>query len=133
VLATEGTATVLRRNGIEATVVRKHTEGRAPDGELTVVGLISEGQIDLVVNSPSGQGARADGYEIRAATTAADTPIGTTDAQLAAAGQGAGGGLGGRCGGRSRPEPRPATAARLGAAPAGPPAPADAAPAGAGA
>lgn len=88
VLATAGTANVLRRNGIEATEVRKHTEGRGPDGELTVVGLINEGKIDLVVNSPSGQGARADGYEIRAATTAADKPIATTVDQLAAAVQG---------------------------------------------
>jgi len=41
-----------------------------------------------VVNTPSGQGARADGYEIRAATTAADKAIVTTVQQLAAAVQG---------------------------------------------
>jgi len=133
VLATEGTATVLRRNGIEATVVRKHTEGRGPDGELTVVGLISEGQIDLVVNSPSGQGARADGYEIRAATTAADKPIATTVDQLAAAVQGIEAVLAGPFEVASLQEHTAATAARLAGAPAGSPAPADAVPAGAGA
>ncbi|GGM28775.1 carbamoyl-phosphate synthase large subunit [Promicromonospora citrea] len=116
VLATEGTATVLRRNGIEATVVRKHTEGRGPDGELTVVGLISEGQIDLVVNSPSGQGARADGYEIRAATTAADKPIATTVDQLAAAVQGIEAVLAGPFEVASLQEHTAATAARLAAA-----------------
>jgi len=38
-----------------------------------------------VINTPSGQGARADGYEIRAAATAADSAIVTTTQQLAAA------------------------------------------------
>ncbi|MBE1874975.1 carbamoyl-phosphate synthase large subunit [Myceligenerans pegani] len=88
VLATSGTATVLRRNGIEAQVVRKYSAGKGPQGEPTIVDLILDGQVDLVVNSPSGQGARADGYEIRAATTATDRPIVTTVDQLAAAVQG---------------------------------------------
>ncbi|MCA5894692.1 carbamoyl-phosphate synthase large subunit [Isoptericola sp. NEAU-Y5] len=88
VLATAGTAQVLRRNGIGCTVVRKFSAGRGPDGEPTIVDLITDGQVDLVVNSPSGQGARADGYEIRAATTAADKPMITTVDQLAAAVQG---------------------------------------------
>ena len=38
-----------------------------------------------MVNTPSGQGARADGYEIRAATTAADKAMVTTVQQLGAA------------------------------------------------
>ncbi|MFC8599958.1 carbamoyl-phosphate synthase large subunit [Isoptericola sp. NPDC057191] len=88
VLATSGTAQVLRRNGIGSTVVRKFSDGRGADGEPTIVDLISDGEVDLVVNSPSGQGARADGYEIRAATTAADKPMITTVDQLAAAVQG---------------------------------------------
>ena len=88
VLATSGTGQVLRRNGIASTVVRKFSQGRGPAGEPTIVDLITDGRVDLVVNSPSGQGARADGYEIRAATTAADKPIVTTVDQLAAAVQG---------------------------------------------
>ena len=85
ILATEGTATVLRRNGITSTIVRKHSEGTGPNGEPTIVELISAGKVDMVINTPSGQGARADGYEIRAATTAADKVIITTVQQLAAA------------------------------------------------
>jgi carbamoyl-phosphate synthase large subunit len=88
VLATEGTAAVLSRNGIPAQVVRKYSDGPGPDGQGTIVDLIQAGKVDMVVNTPSGQGARADGYEIRAATTAADRPIVTTVQQLAAAVQG---------------------------------------------
>ncbi|WP_345711357.1 carbamoyl-phosphate synthase large subunit, partial [Kineococcus glutinatus] len=83
-LATEGTAETLRRNGISSTVVRKHSAGSV-DGEPTIVGRILAGEVDLVVNTPSGNQARADGYEIRAATTAVGKPIVTTVQQLAAA------------------------------------------------
>jgi len=85
ILATQGTSAVLRRSGIVSRVVRKHSAGRGADGEPTIVDLITAGEIDMVVNTPSGQGARADGYEIRAATTAADKAIVTTVQQLGAA------------------------------------------------
>lgn len=88
ILATEGTAAVLRRNGIASRVVRKQSQGRGADGEPTIVDLITSGEVDMVVNTPSGQGARADGYEIRTATVAADKAIVTTVQQLAAAVQG---------------------------------------------
>ena len=91
ILATSGTADVLRRNGIEATLVRKISE-RDPTAvdaaERTIVDLINDGDVQMVVNTPTGQSARADGYEIRAATTSADKPIITTVQQLAAAVQG---------------------------------------------
>jgi carbamoyl-phosphate synthase large subunit len=88
VLATEGTAEVLRRNGVSSTVVRKHSIGPSADGEPTIVQRILDGEVDMVVNTPSGRAARADGYEIRAATTSMDRPIITTVQQLAAAVQG---------------------------------------------
>ncbi len=88
VLATEGTAEVLRRNGVQSTVVRKHSQGRGDDGEATIVQRILAGEVDMVVNTPSGRDARADGYEIRAATTSMDRPIITTVQQLGAAVQG---------------------------------------------
>ena len=85
VLATAGTATVLHRHGIRSTVVPKLGQGPGPDGKPTLVDRILAGEIDMVVNTPSGPAARADGYEIRAAITAVDRPIITTVQQLAAA------------------------------------------------
>ena len=85
VLATEGTVAVLRRNGIPAQPVRKLSEGPGPNGEPTIVDLIMSGEIDMVINTPSGQDARADGYAIRAAVTAVDRTLITTIALLGAA------------------------------------------------
>ncbi|MGZ4686649.1 carbamoyl-phosphate synthase large subunit [Oryzihumus sp.] len=87
-IATAGTADVLRRNGIHAEVVRKHSQGQGTDGEPTIVDRILAGEVGMVVNTPSGRDARADGYAIRAATTSMDRPIITTVQQLAAAVQG---------------------------------------------
>ena len=47
--------------------------------------LIHAGEIDMVINTPRGRSARADGYEIRTATVAADKALFTTIAQLGAA------------------------------------------------
>lgn len=92
ILATQGTAEVLRRNGIDAQVVRKHFEGRGPGGEPTTVDLIHEGRIHLIVNTPhgatAGSSARVDGYEIRTAAVLAGVPCITTVQGLAAAVQG---------------------------------------------
>jgi len=86
VLATLGTAEILSRNGISAEVVRKYDQGEsAAEGELSIVELINSEQVDIVINTPSGRSARADGYEIRAAAVAADLPLYTTIAQLGAA------------------------------------------------
>ncbi|HSK53644.1 MAG TPA: carbamoyl-phosphate synthase large subunit [Jiangellales bacterium] len=92
VLATAGTAEVLRRNGVRATVVRKHSSGPGPDGEPTIVQRIRAGEVAMVVNTPSGStpggSPRLDGYEIRAASVAANVPCVTTVQGLAAAVQG---------------------------------------------
>jgi len=86
ILATEGTAEILARNGIEARVVRKYFQGQqVVEGEPSIVELINGGEVDVVINTPSGRSARADGHEIRTATVAADKPLFTTIAQLAAA------------------------------------------------
>lgn len=84
IAATEGTAEVLRRNGIRAKEVLKFSEKTSADAA-SVVELINRGEVDVVINTPSGRSARADGYEIRAAAVAADIPLFTTIAELSAA------------------------------------------------
>ncbi|HEX9035242.1 MAG TPA: carbamoyl-phosphate synthase large subunit, partial [Streptosporangiaceae bacterium] len=90
--ATSGTREVLRRNGVHATIVRKHSDGRGPDGEPTIVERILAGQVDLVVNTPFGGAGepapRMDGYEIRTAAVRRGLPCVTTMAGLAAIVQG---------------------------------------------
>jgi carbamoyl-phosphate synthase large subunit len=90
--ATDGTAEVLRRNGVRAKIVRKHGDGPGPDGEPTVVTRILAGEVDLIVNTPFGSpgqsGPRLDGYEIRTAAVRRGIPCVTTAAGLAAAVQG---------------------------------------------
>ena len=85
IMATSGTAEILLRHGIRVEVVRKHSEDNVVAAGPTIVELITAGEVDVVVNTPSGSSARKDGYEIRAATTAADKAIFTTIAQLSAA------------------------------------------------
>jgi carbamoyl-phosphate synthase large subunit len=92
IFATEGTADVLRRNGVEATTVRKSSQGPGPNGEPTIVQMVQDGGLDLIVNTPIGitQGGspRIDGYEIRSAAVARNIPCITTVQGLAAAVQG---------------------------------------------
>ena len=84
VLATEGTADVLRRSGVNATVVGKHSEGLGTD----VVPMILNGDIDLIFNTPFGVGTRVDGYEIRTAAVTRGVPCITTIQGAAACVQG---------------------------------------------
>ena len=79
-VATSGTARALQRIGIPVRSVRKVTEG-SPN----VVELIRRGEIQLVINTPIGRGARADGYEIRSAAIAHSIPCITTLAGASAA------------------------------------------------
>lgn len=76
-IATTGTAEVLRRHGVACEQIRKHYEsGESEDA----VSLIRSGEVVLVVNTPQGSGAsaRSDGYEIRSAAVTADIPCITT-------------------------------------------------------
>jgi carbamoyl-phosphate synthase large subunit len=88
ILATSGTAEVLRRNGLKATVLRKHREGPGPDGTPTTVQAIMAGDVDLIINTPYGVGPRLDGYEIRTAAVLKGVPSITTVQGLAATVQG---------------------------------------------
>jgi carbamoyl-phosphate synthase large subunit len=82
-VATEGTAATLRGAGLEVEDVAK--VGEAPSGRRTVVDLIRQRRCDLVVNTPHGSGARADGYLIREAALVARVPCITTISGAAAA------------------------------------------------
>nr|WP_062342640.1 carbamoyl-phosphate synthase large subunit [Herbidospora sakaeratensis] len=92
ILATEGTAEVLRRNGVHAKIVRKQSDGPGADGEPTIVRRILDGEVDLIVNTPFGSpgqsGPRLDGYEIRTAAVLRGIACITTVQGLAAAVQG---------------------------------------------
>ncbi|MFI7577054.1 carbamoyl-phosphate synthase large subunit [Micromonospora sp. NPDC049497] len=84
IVATTGTAEVLRRHGIACEQIRKHYESGAGED---AVSLILGGDVALVVNTPQGSGAsaRSDGYEIRSAAVTADIPCITTVPGAAAA------------------------------------------------
>ena len=84
ILATEGTAEVLRRNGVRATVVGKHSQNPAD----SVVPMVLAGEIDLIFNTPFGVGTRVDGYEIRTAAVTRGVPCITTIQGAAACVQG---------------------------------------------
>ena len=70
---TAGTAQAIRGVGVPVERVAK-----IQDGSPNVVDLIESGEVRLVINTPTGSGARADGYEIRRAATARGIPCITT-------------------------------------------------------
>jgi carbamoyl-phosphate synthase large subunit len=69
--------------GIPALPINKIGEG-SPH----VVDWIERGEVDLVINTPVGTGARTDGYEIRTAAVARGIPCVTTMAGAIAAARG---------------------------------------------
>jgi carbamoyl-phosphate synthase large subunit len=80
VLATGGTATAIRRMGVPVERIKKLSEG-SPN----VVERIESGDVELVINTPTGSGARADGYEIRRAAVGRGVPCITTMSGASAA------------------------------------------------
>jgi len=89
IMATVGTAEVLRRNGVPCEQVHKVSGEDKPEGALDVVDRIRAGDVDMVINTPWGNaGPRVDGYEIRSAAVAANIPCITTVQGASAAVQG---------------------------------------------
>ena len=87
IVATDGTAQMLRRNGVECEVATKVSE--AGDGQESIVDAILGGKVDLILNTPAGSaGARHDGYDIRAAAVSVGVPLVTTVQGVTAAVQG---------------------------------------------
>jgi len=73
IVATRGTAQAIARMGVPV-----HTLNKIGEGSPHVVDEIERGAVDLVINTPVGTGARADGYEIRRAAIARGIPCITT-------------------------------------------------------
>jgi carbamoyl-phosphate synthase large subunit len=79
-LCTQGTALALGAAGVPVEVVHKLQEGRP-----NLIDHMKNGQIDLVINTPSGKGARTDEGKIRAAAVAHGVTCITTLAAAQAA------------------------------------------------
>jgi carbamoyl-phosphate synthase large subunit len=73
IAATRGTATAIARMGIPVERLNKIGEGPPH-----VVDWIERGDVDLVINTPTGTAARTDGYEIRRSAVARGIPCITT-------------------------------------------------------
>jgi carbamoyl-phosphate synthase large subunit len=73
ILATRGTAEAIARMGVPVQTINKIGEG-SPH----VVDWIERGDVNLIVNTPTGSGARSDGWEIRRCAIAHGIPCLTT-------------------------------------------------------
>ncbi|HEX2085994.1 MAG TPA: carbamoyl-phosphate synthase large subunit [Solirubrobacteraceae bacterium] len=73
IVATSGTAQAIRAMGVPCEAICKIGEGHP-----NVVDWIERGAVDFVVNTPTGSGARSDGWEIRRAATVHGVPCITT-------------------------------------------------------
>ena len=80
IYATRGTARYLKEHGIVCKEVLKVSEGRP-----NIVDNIINGKIDMVINTPSGRGAKTDGYYIRRTAIDYNIPYITTIAGAMAA------------------------------------------------
>ncbi|HVL26910.1 MAG TPA: carbamoyl-phosphate synthase large subunit [Acidimicrobiales bacterium] len=81
VVATEGTAAFLGEHGVPVSDV----VAKVGEGDDTALDRIARGEVDLVVNTPRGHGARADGAYIRTAANVHNVPCLTTAAAAIAA------------------------------------------------
>ena len=73
IYATRGTAKILANNGIDTTLVNKVSEGRPH-----VVDMIKNGEIHLIINTPSGRKPKNDEVAIRAGAVQYKIPYTTT-------------------------------------------------------
>jgi carbamoyl-phosphate synthase large subunit len=74
IVATQGTADAIRGMGVRVDEVLQ----KIGDGSPNVADGIERGEVDLVINTPTGSGARTDGWEIRRAAVARGIPCITT-------------------------------------------------------
>ncbi|ABR55637.1 carbamoyl-phosphate synthase large subunit [Methanococcus aeolicus] len=74
IIATDGTAEEIRSNGVDATIVKKISEGIKG----SILEEIQKGNVDLIINTSSGSRAKSDGYYIRRAAVEFNIPYITT-------------------------------------------------------
>jgi len=72
-VATQGTAKALQRSGVHATAIKKIHEGRP-----NILDLVKNGDVQLIINTPSGRLPRADEIRIRSVATVLGIPCITT-------------------------------------------------------
>ena len=72
-VATSGTADVLREAGVEVETIKKLAQGRP-----NLLDFLANGDIQFIFNTPNGKGARTDEGKIRAAAVAHGVPCVTT-------------------------------------------------------
>jgi carbamoyl-phosphate synthase large subunit len=72
-VATEGTANILKQHGIQADMLKKIKEG-SPN----VLDLIQDGKLDLIINTPAGEKPRQDEIRIRTMAVSRGVPCITT-------------------------------------------------------
>ena len=80
ILATSGTATRMKEGGVEVTQVKKLAEGHP-----NLIDYLKNDDVQLIINTPSGKGARTDEGRIRAAAVQSGVPCITTIAAAEAA------------------------------------------------
>jgi len=79
-VATSGTAACIEQAGMEVERIKKLAEGR-PNS----LDLLKNNDLQLVINTPSGEGSRSDEVQIRTGAVYTGTPIMTTISSAAAA------------------------------------------------
>ncbi len=73
ILATKGTAQVLKKNDVPVEIVNKLSEGRP-----NIMDRIKNNDIQLIINTPSGKVSKSDGLAIRTTAIAHGVPLITT-------------------------------------------------------
>ena len=74
IVATSGTQRLLERSGVKARRVYKIADGARPN----VLDIVKNREVHLVINTPSGRGARTDEGQIRGAAAVLNIPCITT-------------------------------------------------------
>ena len=73
IMATSGTANVLKKNDIKVRIMPRLDEGRP-----NIIDLIKDGKVDLMINTPAGKATKEDETKIRSNAVLYSVPLITT-------------------------------------------------------